>query len=489
MGVVRMELAIDQDDPEYLDKVLEGLEEAAKLRMFNAGQFFNPYPKQLEFFTLGATKRERMLAAGNQLGKSEGGAFETACHLTGEYPDWWTGKRWDRPVRAWAAGVSGIAVRDIQQKKLCGPPGVESAFGTGMIPLSAFNDKPSLARGVTDAYDTIQVKHKAGGISTLSFKSYEQGREKFQGEPMDFVWLDEECPIDVYTECLARIAATNGMLFTTFTPLKGWTTLVMRFWREVSEDRGLVKMTIYDALHYTDEQRKQIIAGYPEHERQARSMGEPMVGEGRVFPFPDEMVSIPTLAHIPLHWKKLWGIDFGLNHPFAAVLILWDVDTDTIYVYHCIRLKDAMSINHAAAMKTIGANVPVAWPQDGHTRREHEGDLKSTALIYKKHGLRMLDHHATFPDGGNSTEAGILEMENRMTTGKLKVMAHLSEWFEEYRMYHREDGKLVKLNDDLMSATRVAIMAKRFAQPVALGGTRPKAPASAVAKDVDFDLS
>jgi phage terminase large subunit-like protein len=115
-------------------------------------------------------------------------------------------------------------VRDIQQKKLCGEPGVDAAFGTGMIPKAAFADKPSLARGVTDAYDTIQVRHKSGGVSVGRFKSYEQGRAKFQGETLDWLWFDEEPPEDVYSEGLTRTVATGGMAYMTFTPLKGRST-------------------------------------------------------------------------------------------------------------------------------------------------------------------------------------------------------------------------------------------------------------------------
>jgi hypothetical protein len=67
-------------------------------------------------------------------------------------------------------------------------------------------------------------------------------------------------------------------------------------------------------------------------------------------------------------------------------------------------------------------------------------------------------------EGGNGVEAGILEMLERMQTGRFKVFRNLSDWFEEYRLYHRKDGLIVKLIDDLMSATRYAVMMKRFAE-------------------------
>src|SRR5580704_11575853 len=150
--------------------------------------YFEPYEKQKQFFALGATKRERMLTAGNQQGKTHAGAFEVASHMTGVYAPWWTGRRFASPTKGWICGETSTAVRDTQQKKLCGEAGVDELFGTGLIPKDKFVDKPSLARGVTDAYDTVQVRHVSGGISIIRFKSYEQGRSKFQGETLDWCW-------------------------------------------------------------------------------------------------------------------------------------------------------------------------------------------------------------------------------------------------------------------------------------------------------------
>lgn len=472
-----------------MDDLLETLEAALELRTFRKIDFFGPYKKQNEFFALGRTKRERLLKAGNQLGKSEAGAVETTYHLTGEYPADWTGRVFTHPPRGWACGVSSSDVRNVMQKKLCGEPGVEAAFGTGFIPKERFVDKPSTLRGTTDAYDTIQVEHRTNGIvdgiSVLRFKSYEQGREKFQGETLDFFWCDEEPPADVYSEILTRITATKGMGFITFTPLKGMSEVVARFMHEHSEDRAVVTMTIEDALHIPAEERQKIIDGYLPHEREARVNGVPMLGEGRIFLFSEEQVSEPVLTHIPAHWVKLWGIDFGIGHPFAAVLLLWDRDNDVIHVHHAVRVRDQYPPDHARAMKAAGANAPVAWPQDG-TQREKSG--KQVAQLYRDEGLRMHDKHATFPDGGLSTEAGILEMYDRMRTGRLKVANHLTEWFEEFREYHRKDGKIVKERDDLMSATRVGIMMKRIGQAVPLGSHFVRRTDQSVAEDVDFDL-
>lgn len=189
---------------------------------------YTPYAKQLEFHDAGATHRERLLMAGNQLGKTYCGAAEAAIHLTGRYPEWWEGRRWDRPVRAWAGSKTGEVTRDGVQRLLVGEPKNESQFGTGLIPGDDLLDW-SRRQGVPDALDSVLVKHASGGTSTLGFKSYDQGREKWQGETLDFVWLDEEPPLDVYMEALTRTNATGGMVYLTFTPLLGMSDVVSMF--------------------------------------------------------------------------------------------------------------------------------------------------------------------------------------------------------------------------------------------------------------------
>lgn len=488
-----------------IDEVLATLEAAVEHRQFNHAEFFKPYPKQRAFFTFGAVKRERMLFGANQSGKTECGAFETACHLTGHYPKWWKGRRFDHPVRAWAAGDTSLNVRDTQQKKLCGEPGVDESFGTGMIPRACFVDKPTLSRGVSDAFDTIQVQHynpegTPDGISVLKFKSYEQGRLKFQGETLDFVWTDEECPMNIYTEILARITATRGFVFGTFTPLKGRTALVDRFQNEEDEQRAYLTMSLYECGHMTPEDIAEVVKGYPIHEREARINGVPMQGAGRVFPYDELLISEPSMPadRIPAYWKKLWAVDFGIGHPFAAVLLIQDPETGIIHIHHTIRVQakpgeaGGLPINHASAMRAVGAMVPVAWPHDGNARDKGSG--VTLAASYRKEGLRMLGSHATFREGGYSTEAGILEMDNLMQNGRLKVGQHLGDWFEEYRNYHREVdltglSKIVKMNDDLMSATRIGIMQIRSAQPVPLGHKLvSRRPDEGIASGLDFDV-
>jgi len=166
--------------------------------------------------------------AGNRCGKTTCGAAEMAMHLTGAYPDWWEGKRFDKPIRAWAAGVTNESTRDVVQEKLMGPPQRESEWGTGMIPKSAIGGVIK-AQGISGLIDSVGVMHVTGNYSTLQFKSYERQREKWQGMGLEVLWLDEECPEDIYLEGLTRTNETKGIVYITFSPVAGWTNVVQRF--------------------------------------------------------------------------------------------------------------------------------------------------------------------------------------------------------------------------------------------------------------------
>jgi hypothetical protein len=225
--------------------------------------------------------------------------------------------------------------------------------------------------------------------------------------------------------------------------------------------RSIVRMTIDDAEHYTEEQRAAIIASYPAHEREARIKGIPSLGSGRVFPISEESIVIDPVP-ISREWARINGLDFGWDHPFGAASLAWDRDADVIYVVATYRAKEQTPVLHAAAIKPWGDWIPCAWPHDGYQHDKGSGD--QLAGLYRDQGLNMMAEHATHEEGGNGVEAGIMEMLDRMQTGRLKVFRHLEDWLSEFRLYHREDGKIVKEREDVMSATRYAIMMKRFAE-------------------------
>lgn len=321
--------------------------------------------------------------------------------------------------------------------------------------------------GVANLLDYIRVRHVSGRWSTLRFKHYSQGRQKWQGPPIDLLWYDEEPPADIYDEGLARTIATGGMAQMTFTPLLGMSEVVRRFLMEDSSARADTNMTIDDAEHIPEGERARIIASFPEHEREARAKGIPTLGSGRIFPVAESLLSW-EYESVPRYFVHIGGIDFGWDHPTAAVQCAWDRDSDTFYVLKAYKRREATPLIHAGALRPWGAWLPWAWPHDGY-QHDKGGSGQQLKEQYTEQGINMLQEHAKFDDGSNGVEAGLMQMLEAMETGRFKVASHLNEWWEEFRLYHRDQGKVVKEFDDLMAATRYAWMMRRFAVPEGSG--------------------
>lgn len=425
---------------------------------------YKPYGKQREFHEMGARFRERLFMAGNQLGKTYSGAAEVAFHATGRYPDWWDGKRFHRPVSVLVGSESGELTRKGIQRLLVGSPQKREEWGTGAIPKDCIGGH-SMKQGVPDALASITVKNEYGGESVIQFNSYDQGRTKWQADTVDVVWMDEEPPLDIYSEALTRTNATGGMVFVTFTPLLGMSQVVKRFLMEKPAGTVVTRMTIDDADHYTKEERDRIVATYPEHEREARAKGIPIMGSGLTFPVAESTITVAPFE-IPPHWARINGVDFGWGHPSGFACLAHDRDTDTVYVYDAWKLKETPVMTQAGMVLGKGyQNMPWAWPHDGLQHDKGSGEILMEQ--YRKFGMSMLSERAQFeprPDGkpgGNSLEAGVSMMLERFQTRRLRVFSHLEDWFSEFRLYHRKDGIIVKEDDDILSATRYALMMLR----------------------------
>lgn len=220
-------------------------------------------------------------------------------------------------------------------------------------------------------------------------------------------------------------------------------------------------MSIDDAEHYTPERRLEIIDAYPEHEREARVRGLPSVGKGKVFQVTEESILVDPFT-IPAHWPQIIGLDFGWDHLFAAIACAWDRDADVFYLTKEYGVREQTPVIHSAAVKPWGIWIPCAWPHDG--LQHDKGSGVALADQYREQGLNMLADKATFQDGGNGVEAGVMEMLDRMKTKRWKVFRTLPGWLGEFRIYTRdEDGLIVKIRDDYLSASRYAMMMRRFA--------------------------
>lgn len=357
-----------------------------------------------------------MFLAGNQLGKTWAGGCETAIHLTGRYPDWWRGRKYDRPVRGWAAGITTETTRDNPQRILLGPP---EDRGTGAIPGDLI-ERVDPGRGLPNIVDSILVRHVTGGISSLAFKSYERGREKWQGETLDFVWYDEEPPEDIYLEGLTRTNATKGLVWLTCTPLLGMSQVVTKFYPvPATDDRFLVQMQIEEAEHFTPAERDRIIASYPPHEAEARARGIPMLRGGRIYlnfdPFRNVRDDLDAGGN-PL----LVGMDFNVNPMCAMVGYRAG---DQLHVVDEIVLNDS----HTEEMsKEIRARYPAprhvtVYPDPTGNKRVTSAGGQTDFSILRSHGFIVVAPPAAPPVADRINEVNSLA---KGSDGKRRLYVH-----------------------------------------------------------------
>lgn len=451
---------IDQAD-------LEDLVRLAEYIKYNKIETYQPYAFQRKYHKEGHDHQYRFLMAGQQIGKSVANLCETTFHLTGLYPEWWEGHRFTSAIICWFGAQSNNKARDHIQTKLIGPVDDPDNEGTGWLPKHTIGKKTRRA-GIPGAIDTIMVKHVTGSWSTLTFKTYEQKIEEWMGETVHYIPLDEEPPLAVYSQCVIRTLRNKGIISISATPESGMTDVVRMYMDDPRPGSFYMHASMDDAPHYSSEDIEKALASIPAHERDMRRRGLPIIGRGPVFQVSDDDIIIAPFQ-IPDHWVRICGIDFGHDHPFAAVWGAWDRDTDTFYVYDLYKEAKALPPTHAQAIRTRGKWIPVAWPHDG--LNEEKGSGTALADLYRMNDVNLLQEKFSNPpgdnqkegEGGNKVWPGLISMNEYMQSGRFKVFSHLSEWFKEKANYNvDEDGKLNRRNEDIMSASRYCFQSRRF---------------------------
>lgn len=443
----------------YIDYALEyhNLQDHIHYKVYNNKPFY-PNPKQLEYFATGLIARERALVAANRFGKTLSVSLEVCAHLTGNYPDWWNGYMYDRPLNVWVAGVSNKETNQNLKAYYIG-----DVNKVGWI-------HPSLILDFKPLENLYLIQHASGGISKLRFKSFEQGREAWQAEKVDIVHPDEEMPYDIYTEALTRTATTSegdyGMIMPSLTPLKGMTPFLLHF-RQKEDDNGevlnvasgevhnsivYVSATHDDADHIPQEEKERLLKSYSPHEREARTKGIPSIGSGLIYPIHEEQYVVSPFS-IPEHWPRCYGLDFGWHHPTAAVFLAHDQDNDVIYAYAEYAASQLTPQHHSYQLINQGADwMPGAYDHAGEASNQSDGS--NVVDLYQQCGLKNL-----VPADKRSVNKGIYTILQRMENGKFKVFSSLSKLLTEIRMYARdENGKIKKGNDDLMDAMRYGVV-------------------------------
>ena len=416
------------------------------------------YPKHLEFFGAGREYKLRLFMAANRVGKTLAAAYELTCHLTGIYPSWWQGHRNSGPTAWWVCGKDSKTILSILQNTLLGPVG---SFGTGMIPGDKLDwETLKDAKKADTSVSIFRVKHSSGGYSSVEFKAYDAGRTSFEGTERS-IWLDEEPPLAVFTECLLRTATGNNMLMMTFTPLKGISDTILNFLEGSQFHTGAIGQGKYvvmagwdDVPHLSEEDKRILLASIPPYQRDARTRGIPQLGAGAIYPIPESEILVDRFD-IPREWKRLYGLDVGWKVT-AGIWLAQDPNTNIWYAYSEYYKGESEPSIHATAIRSRGETIPGVIDTAARGRSQIDGD--NLMSMYHNLGLKL-------HDADKAVETGLFTCWELLSSGQIRIFRDLHKFMEEYRLYRRDEkGKVVKTNDHLMDAFRYAVMGRQHAQ-------------------------
>ena len=412
------------------------------------------YQKHIEYLNASKDYKISAFLAANRIGKSTTSAYLATMHATGEYPWWYSGKRFDTPVDMWIVGKTAVTVRDIMQLELLGP---QSFIGTGFLPKSSI---VSVSYNNQRA-DQILVKHKSGGISAIGLKSSDSGFQTFMGTKKQVIIIDEECDSRVFEECLLRTLTCQGIVCINFTSLLGVTELVnlLVVDGDITKPRPGVKVVTCawsDVPHLSPKDCEDMLALLPPFQRLCRSTGIIKLGAGVCYPVDPDTFVIPPFE-IPKHFHRLGSLDVGWKIT-AACWFAIDPDSDSVYIYSEYYSSGEQPIVHAEALKARGKDIPFVI--DGAAHGVSQIDGRNLFDMYRDLGLNLRN-------ANKAVNAGIYAVWEALTTGKLKIFSTCTNLLSEMRLYRRdESGKIVKTADHLMDSMRYGIMGLEHAKPL-----------------------
>lgn len=349
-----------------IDRELKRRREGDALARYNTGR--KKHKKQIAFHK--CKKRNRWVFGGNRSGKTECGAVEAVWLALGIHPY----KKNKNNVFGWVVSLTQQVQRDVAQKKILSylrPDRIAE-----IVMVSGRKDRPE-----TGIVDQIVVKNALGGTSVIGFKSCDQGRERFQGSSLDFVWFDEEPPREIYEECRMRVIDKRGEIFGTMTPLKGLTFA----YEEIYLNRANDPEVWYEFMEWADNpflSKKEIAAltaTLDPATLQSRRYGRFAAREGLVYPEFDERVHVVEPFPVPPEWQENISIDPGLKNPLSAHWYAVDYDGNVYVVAeHYAAGQDVA--HHAAAIRATSEKL--GW--------KHDGAGRVSALIDSAAGCRTL---------------------------------------------------------------------------------------------------
>ncbi len=328
-----------------LKLVKEEIKERKKedfLSQYNSGEKI--HKKQLEFHK--CQKKNRWVFGGNRSGKTECGAVETVYLARGIHP-----YRKNKPISCWVVSLSKQVQRDVAQAKVL------------HYLKKQWIEKIVMAKGRQDSaesgvIDFILVRNVFGSLSKIGFKSCDQGREKFQGTSLDFVWFDEEPPYDIYLECKMRVLDRSGEIFGTMTPLKGLTWVYNEIYLNEHNDENVwtIQMEWADNPYLSQKEIEEMSASISAEELESRRYGKFMQCGGLVYNSFDENKHVIEPFEIPKDWQDNISIDPGLNNPLSAHFYARDYDGN-VYVIAEHYEKGKEVDWHAQKIKEIASRL------------------------------------------------------------------------------------------------------------------------------------
>ena len=461
---------------------------------YNALKYFRPFAYQLDFYRTGITSDRRGILAANRVGKTVATCFELAMHLTGKYPDWWCGKRWGRPIVAFVAGESWQQVAQVLQQELLGTPDAKlaHAIGTGSIPKDSIVFET--IRSDSANIISVEIKHKGGGLSRLTFGNYTQEVRNMQGFKLDLVVFDEQPPDAMFSELVTRTATLQGQVLCSFTPLKGLNGLVSKFWnREPGYE--FVRVSWNDVDEYDGwglpfllkSTREQLERDFMPWEREARIAGRPVMGKGAVF----QLRNWPTYKQNEIDFDRIVGLervialDLGLiNDRTVITLMYYDPHAVKYYLQHQIIVRgidEANPVNYIQfLMRPEVFGCPIVLPADASTQGRYTMSSQSIRELFEEYGLNVWHKPIMNPAGAdgkvtNHKAFGINAMRQLMEAQAFLINENCVEFLREAQNYFVDERGRYSDPDDTIDSARYALLGcmNEICEPVD-GSTRSR---------------
>ena len=424
----------------------------SKISLYNKGR--KVHKKQILFHK--CKKRNRWVFGGNRSGKTECGAVECVYLACGTHP-----YRKNKITEGWVVSLSRQVQRDVAQKKIL-----------DYLPASKIEKIVMVSGGQDSAengiIDFILVKSECGGLSRIGFKSCDQGREKFQGASLDYVWFDEEPPQDIYVECKMRIFDRRGDIFGTMTPLKGLSWVYNTIYLNENQDKEVwcEMMEWADNPFLSKKEIKSMTQTLPADEIESRRYGRFMQNGGMVYSEFDENIHVIQPFDVPKEWQDNISIDPGLHNPLSAHFYAVDFDGNVYVVAEHFEAQQTVE-HHSKRIKEIADKLD--WKRDryGYLHSLIDSAASQKTLSSQKNVVELFYDNGIITDTHVNKDlfSGISVVKSYFKsadgTARLFIFKNCVNLIRELKSYWWSDGdNPIKNDDHALDELRYYLMTK-----------------------------